>query len=259
MTYYRVVIATTEKAEGEELRKALEDTDRFQVVDVVDSGLACLRSAASNCAELIVMSLMLRDLDGLEVLGRLDQLFPVTAPKVMVVSCANVEQGNMALKAGASFSFLAPYAYRSAAKRAEELFEPAKVPFSDEEIDWTICRISQELSAPVQMEGFRHVRVGVELLLRYPQLIHRQITRKLYPAIASRCRSSGSKVERNLRNFIAALYTNGNMEGMAKYRLDILARSKSGNPSSSVFLIALAGQVLAALNQQQNSALTKGR
>lgn len=258
MAYYRTVIATTDPEEGEGLRKALEDSCQFQIVDVVDSGLACVRSVVTNHAELVVMALMLRDIDGVEVLNRLDGLLSAR-PKTLVIACGSQAQGQLATAAGASYCMLTPYSYSAVVKRAVQLLQPVRDTFTSDEIDWKVYCVCQEINAPIHMVGFRQLREAVILAVQRPQLLsRRQLSRVLYPAVAERCDSDKDRIERNLRNFIGGLYAHGDLEGMARYHLDTLDRSKSGKPSNATFLCAMVEQVRFALKGKGQKGEGKG-
>lgn len=250
MTHYRVVVATTDEEEAKSLRKELGRAGRFQLVDVIPDGIDCVRTIVSDHRiDLVILNLQLHQIDGIEVMKRLESLM-ATRPKFLVLSSAP-QMMPAALAAGAGYSMYVPCQYETVVQRALQLLEPAGQVFSDEEIDWQVCCMFQELNAPIHMEGFRHIRAAALMLQRQPRLARRRITTELYPAIAELCNSSKTRVERNLRSFIAAVYTHGNMDALARYRLNTLSMSHSGSPSNSVFLNAVANQVTYALRQKK--------
>lgn len=226
---------------------------RFQLVEVVQDGIDCVRAVVSDRhVDLVILNLQLHQIDGIEVMKRLESLM-ATRPKFLVLSNAP-QMMPAALAAGAGYTMYAPCQYETVVQRALQLLEPAGQVFSDEEIDWQVCCMFQELNAPIHMEGFRHIRAAALMLQRQPRLARRRITTELYPAIAELCNSSKTRVERNLRSFIAAVYTHGNMDALARYRLNTLSMSHSGSPSNSVFLNAIANQVTYVLRQKKEKS-----
>ena len=74
-----------------------------------------------------------------------------------------------------------------------------------------ICYTLKELSIPPHLLGFNYLVVAIEMVREDHSLLH-AVTKELYPAIAEKYNTTGSRVERAMRNAIDWCFDNSTPE-----------------------------------------------
>lgn len=70
-----------------------------------------------------------------------------------------------------------------------------------------ICYMLKELSVPPHLIGFEYIIDAVEIVLNNHDVLN-AVTKELYPAIAKKHNSTGSRVERAIRNAVEHSFDN---------------------------------------------------
>ena len=102
----------------------------------------------------------------------------------------------------------------------------------------SITKILHELGVPSNLKGYNYIREGIMLVYFDPTLSN-QITKGLYPKIASKYTSNESRVERSMRHAIEVSWNRGNWDMME----DIFGYSVSidkAKPTNSEFIVTIA-------------------
>lgn len=101
----------------------------------------------------------------------------------------------------------------------------------------TICAMGM----PANLNGYSFVRSAIEMTIEKPEIIH-FITKELYPQVAKLHKTTSSRVERNIRNAIEAVWTKGNRQEIEKIFGTTIDFSKP-RPSNSVFIATVADRI----------------
>lgn len=254
MEKYRVLIATADPEEARALETLLTEDGKFRVLSVVDSGLACMDAMARDYPDLLVLNLLLRDMDGVELLESLmiEKDDPI---RVLVVSASACEMNQAALRAGADHCVPLPCRYELVVERCTQL-----LLFGREELNHQIReethRIMTELGAPIHMKGYECALAGIVLAYHTPELL-RHMTSAFYPAIADALGWKPGNVEKNLRDFIRALFNHGHLEALERY-FKQLPHSSAAALTNGIFFTALVSQVRFNLREKQTKKGERG-
>lgn len=248
MKLYRVVIATGETQEGLELRRALEATGQFQVLEVTDSGLSCVRAAAIERPDLVILDLLLREIDGLEVLDRLGKL--TSPPQRLVLSSCSYSVTEQAGGKGAC-CILKPYQYRDVVRRALRLVEPQEAPFSDMDVERRLWTMFTELGAPIHMKGFRCAMEAIKMVYRSGCRLDPVMG--FYERIGKMQGVAYTTVDKRLRDFVKVLFTRGNLAALERYFGYLPNPDRAAGMTNAGFLTAMANQLKFQLQDEQKA------
>lgn len=244
----QLIIAHALPESQRRLAALLEDGGIFSVCHMTHDGLDCLEQIAAIRPDLVILSSVLDQMDGLEVLRRAKELSLDT--KFLFITTYKNFLADHAALAGADHCILEPCPDQVLAQRAQELVLPPKERFSDEEIDRQTVRVLHAISAPTNLKGYQYAIDSVRILNRDPELVtRRRVTQGLYGAVARLHGISNPKqVERCLRTLTERIFTDSSMETLEKY-FNCVYVQHSDIPNTA-FLQAVAGHVATALEAE---------
>ncbi len=199
------------------------------------------RRIAERIAELrpalALFDLFLPGLDGLGVIERVRGRCPGIETVFAVVTADDSPfLQRQILRAGASFCFVRPLCPQAVARRLSALLadggENAVRPLDDE-----ISLLLHRLGMPAHLRGFLYFRTALRLCSEEPQL-SRSLTKRLYPAVAAACGTTGARVERAMRAAVEIAWERGDLETLENLFGDTISRA-SGKPTNGEFIAML--------------------
>jgi CheY-like chemotaxis protein len=140
----RILIVDDEPRVGFFLKESLESLGRGYHVTHVDSGEAALAEIARQPFELIVTDLRMPGLNGLELLGRVNDLSPETR-SILITAYGSDEVENDSRRLNASYYFTKPFQIDQFTAAVEEVLtgeEKEAIDLSGDRLD----RVTQRLS-----------------------------------------------------------------------------------------------------------------
>ena len=109
-------------------------------------------------------------------------------------------------------------------------------------LDEKISRIFIGMGIPPHIKGYAYLREGVKLAVGDPELIN-SVTKKLYPMIGERYKTTASKVERAIRHAIEVAWNKGRIDAINSL-FGVRAYSESEKPTNSEFIALIADRML---------------
>lgn len=246
---FQVIIAHPIPAEQIRLASILERDGLFRVLLTTHSGLDCLRQTLDHRPALLVLDAVLEQMDGLEVLRRLQDVFP--RPRCLLVTSYGAYVQGYAQCIGADYCLIAPYSDKALLDSARMLVQPPEAAFSDRDIDAATVRALGELDVPGRLKAYPYVEDAVRLLLRDPDLVRRrQVIQRLYRGVAANRAVSDRQVERNLRTLVRHVFDRCDPDRLAEFfgGSDL----RQFHATNTDFLLALAGHVRADLEKARS-------
>lgn len=104
--------------------------------------------------------------------------------------------------------------------------------------EFKIAETLKELGTPANLLGYFYLKYAIELMQQDMTLVN-AITRRLYPAIATKFNTTPSKVERAIRHAIENGWHRGNVESQNKifgYTID----KTQYKPTNGEFIVTIA-------------------
>lgn len=100
-----------------------------------------------------------------------------------------------------------------------------------------VTRCMRMLGIPANLAGYNYIRTAIVLCLEDTTRLH-NVTKRLYPDIASRYSTTPSNVERGIRHAIEVAWSRGKQEARKEIFGYSVSHSK-GRPTNSEFVSAL--------------------
>lgn len=199
MPRWKVLIADPEESFRDALARALEPD--FQVLTCIrgDEALALIRQ---ENPDVLILELSLPGLDGLGLLRSLDR-----KPQILVVSDfldSPFIRGSLA-QLGIQYALRKPCPIRTVAERASDLIAMEQ----NLALSRSAYELLDSLGLPCGRQGFQLLLTGLPLLAADRD---QRLSKELYQQIALRCNTTGTSVEKAIRDTIRSGWESGNPE-----------------------------------------------
>ena len=246
-TILRVVIADSNETFAASLRESLEEQEGYAVAGVTGSGEEAVRLVQDQRADVLIMDPMLTELDGLGVLGRLEQ--KALHPIVLTISSFSSDylMRQMSEKGVACF-MLKPCAMDAVIRNLNMLRETAgqssrNIPgmFRQNAVETLVTNVIHEIGVPAHIKGYQYLRYAIIVAVEDMDVIN-SITKTLYPKVAEYFGTTPSRVERAIRHAIEVAWDRGDLETLQKYFGYTVSNTK-GKPTNSEFIALIADKL----------------
>lgn len=229
------------------LEHYFESLDDLKLAGIAHNGADLLDLLSTEAIDVLLLDLIMPHLDGITVLERLMER-NVNSPHIIAMTAFGQEAiSQRVAQLGASYFLLKPFDLDVMARRIRAVAgEPAtsvrvqKVN-NDQEVVVEITNFLQEIGIPAHIKGYNYLRTGIFLVIQEPELMG-AVTKELYPAIAQRCDTTPSRVERAVRHAIEVTWTRGNLKAIESAFSQTL-HSHRGKPTNSEFIAIVADRL----------------
>lgn len=209
---------------NEDFAKRLSDyftlSENFELCGVCEDGEFGVEQVLKLKPDILLISLLLKNIDGLEVLDRLK--FSSQIPLTIVMSSFSDDNiANRALSKGAKYYLIKPFDPALAEARINEIIATSNKEQSSEpvvkrsiaSIDEKISNIFISIGIPPHIKGYNFLREGIKMATHKPEIIN-NITKELYPKIGEKYETSASKVERAIRHAIEVAWNKNRIDAI---------------------------------------------
>lgn len=242
----RILILESNEGFAEEL-SARFTREGYDVCGVTDDGTEGLRLIEKAAPNIVVMSLLLKNCDGMTVLedaraaGRkIDFIVLGNFPDDKIIS--------RVIALGARYYLMKPVSAELVADRVGELsveiapkaekFERRRAGSLDERISGIFIAIG----IPPHIKGYGYLREGIKMAVADPSIIN-NVTKGLYPIIGEKFGTSASKVERAIRHAIEVAWNRGRVDAVnAIFGARVYIGSEK--PTNSEFIALVADKLI---------------
>lgn len=118
-------------------------------------------------------------------------------------------------------------------------FQIEKVPDQQTPSEKHIAEFLIDLGMSTSLQGYLYIKQAIILVLKDPTYLRRNVTLKLYPAIATEYETKASRVERAIRHAVTAVFERGNLDELNELFANNISE-KTGNPTNSEFIARIA-------------------
>lgn len=232
--------STDMKHQMEEFFRSQHD---MEVVGSASNGREALEKLRSIRADVILMSSVLPELDGVAVAQEVQKLFGGDTPAMILYSSFNMDAVmNQAVKAGVVYSFQKPFSMQVVADRIRGIVadeEPAQN--GGERLEVAVTNIIHEVGIPAHIKGYHYVREAIVMAVEDMESLN-AITKILYPGIAKKFSTTPSRVERAIRHAIETAWSRGDVDVLNKIFGYTISNDK-GKPTNSEFIAMIADRL----------------
>jgi len=249
----RIRIAIVDDNPG--IREAVASYIRHQedmaIVGIAPNGLAGLEIIKEQSPDVVILDMIMPNLDGLGVLEQIEQYSEEKKPAFICLSAVGQEELiRKAMALGARYYMIKPFDMDMMLKRIREAavrqgnvqrFPSSPEKVKNQNLEEKITNIFLLIGIPAHIKGYHFLREAIKMVVEDGNVINR-ITKELYPGIASKFKTTPSKVERAIRHAIDVAWSRGKVENINQL-FDYRVYDKNDKPTNGEFIALIADKL----------------
>ena len=230
-----------------ELSQYLAVQDDMYLVGSAENGKdALVMLKTMKDVDVIIIEIVMSIMDGFTLLGELKNYYNNKPNKPFIIMHSGLVNQNildMVTSLGANQFLLKPYEIKALIENIRRI---SLKPFIEEKKEESpilkqITTLFHDVGIPAHIKGYNYLRTAVMMSYSNPDYIG-QVTKVLYPEIARKYKTTGSRVERAIRHAIEVAWNRGNIDIID----DIFGYTISANkakPTNSEFIVTVADKL----------------
>ncbi|WP_066193054.1 MULTISPECIES: sporulation transcription factor Spo0A [Gracilibacillus] len=249
----KVMLVDDNRELVELMEEYLEYQEGLEVVGKAYNGKECLEILEDIQPDVVVLDIIMPHIDGLAVLSKLKQNDETKHINVIMLTAFGQEEvTKKAVNLGASYFILKPFDLEYLAEQIKQVHgiqtsiqhETASSSQSSKkkfDLEANITHIIHEIGVPAHIKGYMYLREAITMVYNDIELLG-SITKVLYPDIASKYKTTASRVERAIRHAIEVAWSRGNMDSISSLFGYTVSVSKA-KPTNSEFIAMVADRL----------------
>ena len=242
----------------------LSRDEDLEVVGVARDGQDAFEKILETKPDIALLDIIMPHLDGLGVLEKLNSEQVSKMPMCIILSAVGQDKiTQKAIELGAQYYIVKPFDISILIKRIKELkyYQPTnskvnlinreiKAQYIDispinqkneENLEPLVTNIIHEIGVPAHIKGYQYLREAIIMVVNNIDMIN-QITKQLYPEIASMYKTTPSRVERAIRHAIEVAWGRGQQETVERI-FGYTVSADKGKPTNSEFIAMIADKL----------------
>lgn len=246
-----VAILESNEQFAQELKQYFTENTDLNVCGVSDDGITGLDMIHKTNPDIVLLSLILKGMDGFAVLDKLRE----SGKKCNVIVMGNFaseEIVSSAMNKGAKYYLIKPFAPDVIAARISEILKSdysavnKNITIREKKnaatLDEKISNIFISIGIPPHIKGYSYLREGIKYAVEDPNIIN-NVTKELYPKIARHFETTPSKVERAIRHAIEVAWNRGRIDAInAIFGVRVYIGTEK--PTNSEFIALVADKLI---------------
>ena len=257
MQNIKVLVVDDNKRIVNLLREALTKESDMEVVATASDGEEALKMIEMYKPDIMLLDLIMPKLDGIGVLEKLKSSRCFDKPKIIVVSAVSQESvTENAFELGAAYYILKPFECKTVISRIRAVVVSGesdnkvinnvfvnryKKTSEFDSLEAYVTSIIHEVGVPAHIQGYQYLRDAIIMSVGDNEMLG-SITKRLYPAIAKKYKTTSSRVERAIRHAIEVAWSRGSMETIEEL-FGYTVNSGKGKPTNSEFVALIADKI----------------
>lgn len=266
MSKIKVLLADDNKEFCDVIGGYLEKQGDIDVIDCAYDGVTAYKKIQELKPDVAILDGIMPKLDGLGVLEKLDKKnHPTSSPMCIILSAITQEKiTQKAIELGAEYYIAKPFDIDILAKRVHQLnnnnnnnnnnssssnisssgnvvFKNNALLFENYNLKSKVTGILHNIGVPAHIRGYHYMREAIMMAVNDIDILN-YITKELYPAIAKKCNTTSSRVERAIRHAIEVAWNRGKVEEIDKF-FGYTINNNKGKPTNSEFIALIADRL----------------
>jgi len=251
----RVMIADNNVELCRTIEEFLNMQGDMEVAAIAHDGKEALEKMVEATPDVLVLDITMPNLDGMAVLERMGTLNLEPRPAVIVLTAMGREDIIQRFTdLGAEYFIIKPFDLDLLAERIRQFASGAGTAVAREprfdrsrtramdDASIAVTQLLHRMGVPPNFKGYNYLRDGVLMVLRDAELLGGALTKRLYPELAEKYKTTPGGVEAAIRNAVLACYERGNREFINEL-CGHGPRAKRSCPTNSMVIAKLADHV----------------
>ena len=259
----RVLIADDNQEFSKTLSTYINNQEDMEVIAKAKDGEEAIEIISNSSPDIVLLDVIMPHLDGIGVLEKINIIKTEKRPICIMLSAVGQDKiTQRAIELGAQYYVVKPFDIEVLIKRIRELknYRPAptnnfitkeiKQQYIDmpagarrekENLEALVTNIIHEVGVPAHIKGYQYLREAIMMVVNDIDVIN-QITKSLYPDIASKFGTTPSRVERAIRHAIEVAWGRGQSDVVESIFGYTISAAK-GKPTNSEFIAMIADKL----------------
>ena len=198
--------------------------------------------------DVVLMDVFMPGKGALEVLEAVRTKTDIKMPMFMTISnSANAMLEKQLTAGGAVYCFLKPVDVETIADRvlqfaaAHQQAAPTRSGRQHFDLELMVTEIIHQIGVPAHIKGYHYLRESIILATEDPDIIN-SVTKRLYPTVAKKSKTTPSRVERAIRHAIEVAWDRGDVDVLNSY-FGYTIHNGRGKPTNSEFIAMISDKL----------------
>jgi len=259
-----ILIADDNQEFAQTLAKYIQEQEDMEVIGIAKDGEEAIDMIANIMPDVALLDVIMPHLDGIGVLEKMNMIKCDKKPLCIMLSAVGQDKiTQKAVGLGAEYYVVKPFDIELLIKRIKELknFIPnrstdtfitrdvktqyVEIPEdgikNQDNLEALVTNIIHEVGVPAHIKGYQYLREAIIMVVNDIDVIN-QITKSLYPKIATKFNTTPSRVERAIRHAIEVAWGRGDQKTVEKIFGYTISAAK-GKPTNSEFIAMIADKL----------------
>lgn len=241
------------------LVKAINNEKDLEVAFSTGNGEMVIKECKSKNVDILILDMVLPYLDGVEILDIMNNEDFDNYPSVIFISsCGQDSLVKKVLDLGAEYFIVKPFKTNVILKRIRQIANNEfykvnesesklknamtyKNSFREKDLELKITEIIHEIGVPAHIKGYKYLRDSITVVVNDPDIMS-AVTKELYPLIATKNKTTASRVERAIRHAIEIAWTRGKIETIDEI-FGYTIKTDKGKPTNSEFIAIISDKL----------------
>lgn len=231
----KIMIADDDAKLVSELVSYINSEEDMEVIATAKDGLEVTYKFLENNADIIILNLGLPQLEGLEVLEEISKKLDVLPIFIMLSFTKNDIMTQIAISRGATTCLMKPLKLDVLVEKIRKLIK------NRTEMSYKIGTIFSDIGLPEHYKGYKYLQEAIIMGVENMEIIN-NITKQLYPNLATKYKTTPSRVERDICRAIKVVWSRGKIKSMQNI-FGYHVNSNCGKPTNSEFIAMIADKL----------------
>lgn len=256
-----VLIADDNQEFSHTLSSYINSQNDMEVIGMARDGNEAIEMIKNINPDVVLLDVIMPHLDGIGVLEKINEINNLNPTRIMLSAVGQDKITQKAILLGADYYVVKPFDIELLIKRIRELryFKPTQVTSNfiaremkqqyieiskdskEENLEALVTNIIHEVGVPAHIKGYQYLREAIMMVVSDIDVIN-QITKNLYPNIATKYNTTPSRVERAIRHAIEVAWGRGQQEAVESIFGYTISAAK-GKPTNSEFIAMIADKL----------------
>ena len=246
------------------LANYLEKDEDMHVVGMAKDGEEALSIISTLKPDVVLLDVIMPHLDGIGVLEKIGNLNLPKRPTCIMLSAVGQDKiTQRAILLGAEYYVVKPFDIEVLISRIRQIKNyiptnngnnfisreakqqyieiPAEERREKKNLEALVTNVIHEVGVPAHIKGYQYLREAIIMVVNDIDVIN-QITKSLYPEIASKYCTTPSRVERAIRHAIEVAWGRGQQEAVENIFGYTISAAK-GKPTNSEFIAMISDKL----------------